>query len=59
MGETHTVLAVGASAVTKLTLPGSDELERIFNYKYPYEYISDFDEMINRKKAVTDFYGSV
>lgn len=59
MEEIHTVLAVGASAVTKLTLPGSDELERIFNYKYPYEYISDFDEMINRKKAVTDFYGSV
>ncbi len=59
MEEIHTVLAVGASAVTKLTLPGSDELQRIFNYKYPYEYISDFGEMINRKKAVTDFYKNV
>ncbi len=59
MEEIHTVLAVGASAVTKLTLPGSDELQRIFNYKYPYEYISDFGEMINRKKAVTDFYENV
>lgn len=59
MEEIHTVLAVGASAVTKLTLPGSDELQRIFNYKYPYEYISDFGEMISRKKAVTDFYGNV
>lgn len=59
MEEIHTVLAVGASAVTKLTLPGRDELQRIFNYKYPYEYISDFGEMINRKKAVTDFYKNV
>ena len=59
MEEIHTVLAVGASAVTKLTLPGSEELQRIFNYKYPYEYISDFGEMIKRKNAVTDFYKSV
>ncbi len=59
MEEIHTVLAVGASAVTKLTLPGCDNLERIFNYKYPYEYISDFSEMLNRKKAVTDFYSDV
>ncbi len=59
MEEIHTVLAVGASAVTKLTLPGNDNLERIFNYKYPYEYISDFGEILNRKKAVTDFYENV
>ena len=59
MEEIHTVLAVGASAVTKLTLPGSDELERIFNYKYPYEYISDFPEMLRRKNAINDFYENV
>lgn len=59
MEEIHTVLAVGASAVAKLTLPGCDNLERIFNYKYPYEYISDFNEMIKRKKAVADFYENV
>lgn len=56
MEEIHTVLAVGASAVTKLTLPGSDELERIFNFKYPYEYISGFGEMLERKKAIKNFY---
>lgn len=59
MEEIHTVLAVGASAVTKLTLPGRDELQRIFNYKYPYEYISDFSEMLRRKKDITDFYKNV
>ena len=36
MEETHTVLAAGAGAVTKLKKPGSNYIERIFNYKYPY-----------------------
>ncbi len=59
MEEIHTVLAAGASAVTKLTLPKNDNLERIFNFKYPYEYISGFSEMLERKKAVKRFYENV
>lgn len=57
MEECHTVLAVGAGAVTKLKNPAGNEIERIFNYKYPYEYISDFEEIINRKKQIRQFYG--
>lgn len=56
MDETHTILACGASAVTKLRQPNGDKIERIFNYKYPYEYISGFDEMIRRKKKIKTFY---
>ncbi len=56
MDETHTILAVGGGAVTKLKQPGVNNIERIFNYKYPYEYISRFDEMIERKKGITEFY---
>lgn len=56
MDETHTILACGAGAVSKLKKPNSDYLERIFNYKFPYEYISGFSEMIARKDAITDFY---
>lgn len=56
MDETHTILACGASAVTKLREPYSDGISRIFNYKYPYEYISRFDDMIDRKKAIIEFY---
>lgn len=56
MDETHTILACGASAVTKLREPYSNGISRIFNYKYPYEYISRFDDMIDRKKAITQFY---
>ena len=55
MEECHTVLAVGAGAVTKLKAP-SGEIERIFNYKYPYEYINDFDIILNRKNYIEEFY---
>lgn len=55
MEESHTVLAAGAGSVTKLKDPDSDHLERIFNYKYPYEYIHSFDEMIRRKDRIIDF----
>lgn len=56
MDETHTILACGASAVTKLREPNGDYIERIFNFKYPYEYIERFDELILRKDGVTEFY---
>lgn len=56
MDETHTILACGASAVTKLREPSGDFIDRIFNFKYPYEYISRFDEMVARKDGITKFY---
>ncbi len=56
MDETHTILACGASGVTKLREPGGDFIERIFNFKYPYEYISRFNEMISRKEQIGEFY---
>ena len=59
MDETHTILGVGAGAVTKLKKPASEELERIFNYKYPYEYINGFDELLRRKERVRTFYAEL
>ena len=56
MEEVHTVLAAGAGAVTKLKDPGSNNVERIFNFKYPYEYINRFDELNERKKRISEFY---
>lgn len=56
MDETHTILSCGASAVTKLREPFGNQIERIFNYKYPYEYINKFDEILNRKKRIKEFY---
>ena len=57
MEETHSILACGAGAVSKLRDVDSDYIERIFNFKYPYEYISRFDELIERKARVKSFYG--
>ena len=56
MDETHTILAVGAGAVTKLRQPDGGLIERIFNFKYPYEYISRFEEIRRRKEAFPAFY---
>lgn len=56
MEECHTVIAVGAGAVTKLCDPDSTNVERIFNFKYPYEYISGFDKITERKKGIKSFY---
>lgn len=56
MEEIHTVLAAGGGAVTKLKDPHSTLLERIFNFKYPYEYVSRYDTLSERKTKITEFY---
>jgi len=58
MDETHTVLGCGAGAVTKLKAPGGEYLERVFNYKFPYEYNDRFGDMLERKQQVVKFYES-
>ena len=55
MEETHSILAVGAGGVTKLCAPDG-RIERSFNYKYPYEYNSRFDTVLERKESVREFY---
>ncbi len=59
MDETHTILACGASGVTKLREPDSTRIERIYNYKYPYEYIDRFEEMLSRKEGIKTFYDGI
>ena len=56
MEEIHTILSAGAGGVTKLKAPGITE--RIFNFKYPHEYISGFEDIIKRKERINEFYGS-
>lgn len=58
MEEVETVLSCGAGAVTKLKVFGEDKLERIFNFKFPYEYIDRYDEIVERKKNIVNFYDS-
>ena len=56
MDETHSVFAVGAGAVTRLKNQDTGKIERIYNFKYSYEYIDRFDEIIERKKLIEKFY---
>lgn len=61
MEEVQTVLAAGAAASTKLVrpprLPGEEAyIQRVYNFKYPYEYLSRFSVLIERKRAIERFY---
>ncbi len=56
MEECQTVLSVGAGAVTKLKQSEGSHIERIFNFKYPYEYNSRFAEIVSRKSGILEFY---
>ena len=56
MDESNSVIACGAGGVSKLKDPYSGRLERIFNFKYPTEYIDRFDEVLARKRGVEEFY---
>lgn len=50
MEEVQTIVALGAGGSTKLVDGG--KIERVFNVKEVYEYITRIDEMIERKKKL-------
>lgn len=56
MEEYQHIISVGASAVTKLLSPKITKIERIFNYKYPFEYISRFDTLMEKKERISSFF---
>lgn len=55
MEECHTILSCGAGAVTKLKTPGDQHISRLFNYKYPYEYNTRFEELMTQKETLKAF----
>ncbi len=58
MEETQTILAAGAGGSTKLVDNSTGRIERLFNYKYPYEYISRYDKMSEKKAFIREFFES-
>lgn len=52
MEEIQTILACGAGGVTKIVNNQKNEIKRIFNFKYHFEYIDRFDEILSRKKEI-------
>ena len=53
MDETQTILGAGCAASTKLVYPGG-KISRIHNYKFPYEYIKRFEQLMEKKSEVTE-----
>lgn len=64
MEEMHTIFAVGAGAVTKLVRQSDENsgkrfIERLFEPKYPYEYLATERnaELAKRTAAYDKFFG--
>lgn len=60
MEEVHSILSVGAGAVTKLVEyhpanVATTKIERHFNHKYPYEYLES-ETSADIKKKIVEFY---
>ncbi|MBE6845503.1 MAG: coproporphyrinogen dehydrogenase HemZ [Ruminococcus sp.] len=56
MDETQIILGAGCAASTKLIEPNG-KITRIHNYKFPYEYINRFDELMKKKELIYKIYG--
>lgn len=53
MDETQTILGAGCAASTKLVYP-EGKIKRIHNYKFPYEYIRRFEQLMEKKEEVSE-----
>ncbi|MDR0490714.1 MAG: coproporphyrinogen dehydrogenase HemZ [Oscillospiraceae bacterium] len=58
MEELCTILSLGGGAVTKLVSPGG-RIERVFNAKYPREYIAQTEKAANKFYRIKEFYREI
>ncbi|MBQ1729303.1 MAG: coproporphyrinogen dehydrogenase HemZ, partial [Oscillospiraceae bacterium] len=56
MEELCTIIAAGGGASTKLVDASSGRIERIFDYKYPKEYIEGAYKTLADKDKIIAFY---
>ena len=54
MEEVQNVTGAGAGAVTRLIDNHGVVIERVYNFKYPYEYINDFESILKRKQNIKE-----
>lgn len=61
MDEIQSIFSVGAGAVSKLVSLDKSKIQRIFEYKYPYEYLSDTTGQKRKEKleAIEKFYSEI
>ncbi len=56
MDETQSIFGAGCAASTKL-VEKNGKITRIHNYKFPYEYINRFDELMEKKRLIYEILG--
>ena len=56
MEELHTILSLGAGGSTKMVDPERNRIERVFNLKYPLEYIQRPEKIAANQEAFRAFY---
>ena len=56
MEELHTILSLGAGGSTKMVDPAKNHIERVFNLKYPLEYIQRPEKIASNQEAFRTFY---
>ena len=56
MEELCSILAMGGGASAKLVNAETGRIERIFNPKYPLEYIENIEKIISDKEKILGFY---
>ena len=56
MEELCSIIALGGGGSTKLVAPGAGKNIRIFDPKYPNEYINNIDRICRDKKGIEDFF---
>ncbi len=58
MDETQSIFGAGCAASTKLVEPNG-MITRVCNYKFPYEYIAQFDKLMEKKQQVYEIYDRI
>jgi oxygen-independent coproporphyrinogen-3 oxidase len=56
MEELCSIFALGGGGSTKLVAPKIGKITRIFNAKYPHEYINGINDIISHKESIRNFY---
>lgn len=61
MEEVHSIFAIGAGAVSKLVSRNGTKIERIFEYKYPYEYLAEggLSKRTEKSEKILNFYSNI
>lgn len=54
MEEVQTIIALGGGGSSKIVI--GDRIERVVNFKEPYEYIRRFDEILQKKEEIASFF---